>query len=112
MVGLWAMLLHAKMHLHKRHIDPARLSVANALDADRTAMHEFLMTPDRDESLSDRLDRAVMDPYHRENKSSRGYPPKKTEAPCGAPQLINATRTQQHLARRLQQATNEKGLTA
>jgi hypothetical protein len=112
MVGLWALLLHAKVHLHKRHIDPSRLSVAQALDAYRTAMHEFLMSPEAGESLTDRLSRSVIDDYHRRNKSSRDYPRKKSEAPPGSPQLINATPKQRTLARQLARSLQDKRLTA
>jgi hypothetical protein len=112
MVGLWAMLLHAKVHLHKRRLPPSRLSVAEALDAYRTAMHEFSTSPEEGESLTDRLSRAVIDDYHRTDKSSRDYPRKKSDPPCGAPQLANATPEQRTLARHIARPLKEKGLTA
>lgn len=112
MVGLWAMLLHAKVHLHKRRIAPSRLSVAQALDAYQTAMHQFLMVPEDGESFTDRLTRSVIDDYQRQNKSSRDYPRKKSEAPPGSPQLINATSQQRALAKQLARALEKRRLTA
>ena len=92
-----ALLLHAAVQLHRRHLPPDRLSVAVALVAYRTALREYKSHPDPGESLSEILSTAVVDDYQRSNKQSRGYPRKKYDPPPGAPhfsgwlQAVNAT---------------------
>jgi hypothetical protein len=53
------------------------------------------------------LDAAVIDHYVRRNKSSRNYPRKKSDPPCGPPAILKATRQQKQIAQRL-----KSGLTA
>jgi hypothetical protein len=112
MLGLWALLLHAQHYLHRRHVPPERISVASVLRAYRTPMREFKSSPDPGESLWDLLKVALVDPYQRTNKASRGHPRKKYEQPPGAPKLQTATPQQVLAAKQLQKPTTEKGLTA
>lgn len=111
LAGLWALLLHAEQFQHRRHIPPARLSVAGVLHAYRTTIREYKSLPDPGESLAELLVRAVIDNYQRRNKASRGYPRKKYDKPCEPPLLIKATRQQIELAKQLRTA-QRKRLTA
>ena len=110
LVGLGVMLLYATSRLHRLHLPPRRLSVAQVLRAYRMAMREFKDHPEPGESLRDQLSRAVIDDYQRANKKSREYPRKKYEPPPKPPHLQTATRLQQKLARSIQ--LEQKGLTA
>jgi hypothetical protein len=106
-VGLWAMLLYAEQHHHRRHISPRRMSVASVLRAFRGLLKQpSVIHPDKP-SFHQRLDRAVIDGYARNNKRSRQYPRKKYDAPCGPPAIQHATRQQRQLAQQL-----KAGLTA
>lgn len=111
-VGLWAMLLHAGQHLHRRHIAPERVSVAGVLRAYRTAMREYKSYPDPKESLWDLLAIARIDDYQRSNKQSRSYPRKKYEPPIRPPEINQATHRQIQLAKLIDTTIKEKGLTA
>lgn len=111
-VGLWALLLHAAVHLHRHHLPVERLSVAVALTAYRTALREYKSHPDPGESLLEILTTAVVDDYHRRHKQSRGYPRKKYDPPPGAPQITIATPHQARLAREITAERAKKGLTA
>jgi hypothetical protein len=112
MLGLWAMLLHATHHLHRRHVPPERISVAGVLHAYRTPMREYKSRPDPDESLWHLLAVALIDSYQRVNKHNRSYPRKKYEPPAGPPLITTATRSQIRLAKHLQDTIDNKGLTA
>lgn len=111
MLGLWAMMLHAKHELHRRHIPPEQLSVAGMLRAYRTAIRERRSTPELGTSLWQLLAKARIDPYVRQNKSSRAHPQKKYESSPGPPIIKNATRQQIAKASQLRQR-NKKGVTA
>ena len=45
----------------------------------RRSLREYKSPPDPGESLREMVAKAVIDPYHRANKSSRDYPRKKQE---------------------------------
>lgn len=94
MLGLWAMMLHAAQHLHRRRIPPNRMSVAKVLRAYRAPMREYKSYPDPGESLWQLLDTAIIDDYLRENKTSRAYPRKKYDSPPGPPKFAYATQDQ------------------
>jgi hypothetical protein len=112
MLGLWALLLHAEQYLHRRHVPPDRVSVANVLRAYRTPLREYKSHPDPGESLWNLLTAAVVDSYQRTNKTSRAHPRKKYESPPGPPKIQQATQTQITLASQLRDQNTEKGLTA
>jgi hypothetical protein len=107
LIGLWALLLYAEQHLHRRHIPPRRMSVAGVLRAVRGLLKQPSVTSPDQPSFHQQLDRAVIDHYPRKNKRSRQYPRKKYDPPCGPPRLLKATHQQQLLAKQL-----KAGLTA
>jgi hypothetical protein len=111
-IGLWALLLHAAVHLQAQHVPPERISVARVLVAYRTAMREYKSLPDAAESLWDLLAVAVIDPYKRASKQSRHYPRKKYERPPSPPKITTATKQQIQLAQALRDQPTQKGLTA
>jgi hypothetical protein len=47
------------------------------------------------------LSKAVIDPYHRVNKTSRGYPRKKKGHAIGSPEIHEATQDQIKRAREI-----------
>lgn len=107
LIGLWAMLLYAEQHLHRRHVSPRRMSVAGVLRAFRGLLKQPSVTSPDQPNFHTRLDRAVIDRYARKNKRSRQYPRKKYDHPCGPPTIQKATQQQQQLAKQL-----KPGLTA
>lgn len=94
MLGLNALLLHAVAELHRHRIPPARLSVAQALRAYRTALRNVDRRADPGESLGGLLARSVIDDYVRTSKRSRDYPRKRYEPPTQPPTIQPATRQQ------------------
>lgn len=106
-IGLWAMLLYAQQHLHRRHVAPQRMSVAGVLRAFRSLLKQpSIIRPDPP-NFHERIDQAIIDGYSRKNKRSRSYPRKKYDPPCGPPLIQKATPHQQQLAKQL-----NAGLTA
>jgi IS4 transposase len=92
LLGLWTMLLHARLQLPDK--DQGRLSVARVLRAFAQALDHYKWRPDPGESLYEQLSRALIDPYRRRDKTSRDYPRKKYERPAGAPRILEATHAQ------------------
>jgi hypothetical protein len=111
LLGLWAMSLHAQVELMRAGVPARRISVAGFLRAYRRSLRESKSPPDPGESLRELLLRAVIDPYHRGNKSSRDYPRKKHGHAIGAPQIRNATKDQINAAREIRNQL-ASGLTA
>ena len=107
LLGLWAMSLFALVEAVGQGVQPAKLSFAKLLRAFRRTMRDYLHPTERNGRLCERLRRAIIDSYQRENKASRNYPQKKKERPPGPPKILNANRKQIELARKL-----KKGLTA
>jgi hypothetical protein len=99
LLGMWAMGLHSHAHLLKQEIPPERMSFAGIWRAYRRPMREYKSHPDPGECMTEILDRAVIDPYHRKNKASRDYPRQKQERPAGPPIIQKATRKQIKQAR-------------
>jgi len=100
LAGLWAACLYAKHQQLQAGEDLARTSVAGVLRILRRAMRASRL------AIAELLAAALVDPYHRENKASRAYPKKKTDAPGTAPPiLINATKAQISLAQKLKRLT-------
>jgi len=95
LAALWAGCLYAKrQQLPGENL--ARTSVAGVLRILRRAMRE----PDL--AIADQLAAALVDPYRRERKASRGYPKKKNDAPGTAPPpILTATQAQIALAREI-----------
>jgi hypothetical protein len=108
---MWAMGLHSHARLVAQGVLPERISFAGVWRAYRRAMREYKSRPDRGERLRQILDRALIDPYQRRNKTSRDYPRKKQEQSAGPPVVRKATRTQVQLAIQVKREL-EKGLTA
>jgi hypothetical protein len=96
LLGLWTMLLHARLQLPDQ--DQGRLSVARVLRAFAQALDHYKWCPEPGESLPEQLSQAVIDPYRRRDKSSRDYPRKKYERPARAPRILKATVTQRQAA--------------
>jgi hypothetical protein len=93
LLGLWAMMLHAQVLLKEKEVPPKRISVAGVLLGYRKSLREYKSPPDPGESLVEMVGKAVIDAYHRANKSSRDYPRKKQEqAAGGAIHFVRLTR--------------------
>lgn len=110
LIGLWAMLLYAEQHLHRRRVPPRRMSVAAVLRAFRSLLKQPCVTSLKPMRFVTALDAAVIDQYARRHKASRNYPRKKSDPPCGPPSILKATRPQKQLAQRIKRA--KPGLTA
>jgi hypothetical protein len=111
LLGMWAMGLHSHARLVGQGTLPERISFAGVWRAYRRAMREYKSPPDRGERLRQLIDRALIDPYKRRNKTSRDYPRKKQEQSAGPPSIRNATRAQVQLAKQVKRE-QKKGLTA
>jgi hypothetical protein len=111
LAGLWAMAFYALLQLQHADLPLDRLSIAQTLRAFRRMMRDYLHPLERGWSLRQRLQSALIDPYQRQNKTSRNYPRKKQETPPGPPQVIAATPTQIEQAQAIRQNL-KKGLTA
>jgi hypothetical protein len=101
LLGLWTMLLHARLQLPEKCRN--RLSVTRVLRAFAQALDDYKCQPEPGESLSALLSQAVIDPYRRRNKASRDYPRKKYDPTPGAPQILTASRTQRQQAKKVMQ---------
>lgn len=101
LIGLWSMSLHTQLELSQSDVPACRLSVAKLLCAYRRSLREYRSRPDRGESLPELLRQAVIDRYHRADKTSRDYPRKKRPRCIGAPQIQTATQDQINAARRI-----------
>jgi hypothetical protein len=111
LLGLWAMLLYAEHHLHRRRVPPRRMSVAGVLRAFRGLLKGPCVRPHRPTDFHAALAAAVVDSYRRSNKASRNYPRKKYDSPCGPPVIVKASRQQQQQAKQLRR-DDKSGLTA
>ena len=101
LLGLWTMLLHARLQLPEK--DQGRVSVARVLRAFAQAIDYYKWRPQPGESLAELLSQAVIDSYRRREKTSRDYPRKKYERPAGAPRILEASRTQRQRAQQVMQ---------
>ena len=108
LLGLWTMMFYAKMQLSECGLEPGCLSVAKMLKAFGHAMRGTL----RKSSLTETLQNAVQDPYHRRDKRSRGYPRKKYEPPTKPPEIKPADPAQRELAKKLKAEMTGIRLTA
>jgi hypothetical protein len=90
LVGLWAMALYALSEATRCGTPPSRLSFAKLLMAFRRTMRDYLHPAEPSDHLCQRLRRAVIDPYIRQNKESRNHPRKKKERPPGPPVILIA----------------------
>jgi hypothetical protein len=102
LLGLWTMLLYARLQLPEE--DQGRVSVARVLRAFAQALDDFKYRPEPAETLDELLSQAVIDLYQRRDKTSRGYPRKKYEPPAGAPYILEATGKQRTQAQRVMRA--------
>ena len=109
MAGLWAMGLYALSQFQQEQLPPRQLSVAQMLRAFRRMLRDYLHPCERGRCLRDRLRRALIDSYHRKNKTSRDYPRKKHEAPPGPPRILNASATQIQRGQTLRHELAQKG---
>lgn len=108
LLGLWGMLLYARIQ-QKTHPQSTRvLSVAQVLRAFGQAINEFKTRPDPDQSLKQKLCHALIDPYRRKNKTSRNYPRKKYETPTKPPIILIATPTQKQHAKHVLSTLSQK----
>lgn len=111
LLGMWAMGLHSHARLVGQGVLPEHISFAGVWRAYRRAMREYKSPPDPGERMRQLIDRAIIDPYERRNKTSRDYPRKKQEQATGSPILRKATRAQVQQAMQVKREL-EKGLTA
>jgi hypothetical protein len=102
LLGLWTMLLHARLQQPAAAQD--RVSVARVCRAFAQALAHARWRPAAGAALAVLLGQAVIDAYRRRDKTSRAYPRKKYEPPAGAPRIETASATQRQLAQRLMQA--------
>jgi DDE family transposase len=109
LAGLWGMALYALAQFQLADLPPRRLSIAQTLRAFRRMMRDYLHPVEQGKNLRERLGAALIDPYHRRNKTSRNYPRKKQESPAGPPQIIMATNTQIEMAQSLRRDLQHKG---
>lgn len=109
--GLWAMSLYALVQAVGEGVAPGKLSFAKLLQAFRRAIRDYLHPTVQGERLCEQLRAAIIDSYHRSNKTSRKYPRKKKAKPPGVPQLLLASRAQITQAAQLKNLAR-KGLTA
>lgn len=113
LLGMWAMGLHSHYHLASQGIPPEKISFAGVLRAYRRPLREYRCRPEPGESLSDLLDRAIIDDYHRQNKASRDYPQKKPDRQAtGPPKIFRATKQQIAMAKQVRKDASKKRLTA
>ena len=112
LLGMWAMGLHSHSRLVGQGVLPERISFAGVWRAYRRAMREYRSPPDRDECLTQLMDRALIDPYKRRNKMSRDYPRKRQLQSAGPPKLRKATRAEVQLAIQVKREQRKQGLTA
>jgi hypothetical protein len=111
LLGMWAMGLHSHSRLVAQGVLPERISFAGVWRAYRRPMREYRSIPDPGERMSQLIDRALIDPYKRKNKTSREYPRKKQEQAAGPPIIRKATRAQVQQAIQVKRE-QKKGLTA
>jgi hypothetical protein len=111
LLGMWAMGLHSHARLVEQGVLPEQISFAGVWRAYRRAMREYKSPPDLGERMAQLIDRAIIDPYKRKNKTSRDYPRKKQEQSAGAPIVRKATRAQVQQAMQVKRE-QKKGLTA
>ena len=111
LLGMWAMGLHSHARLVGQGVLPEQISFAGVWRAYRRAMREYKSPPDPGERMKQLIDRAIIDPYQRKNKTSRDYPRKKQEQAAGSPILRKATPAQVSQAIQVKRE-QKKGLTA
>ena len=109
LLGMWAMGLHSHSRLVGQGVSPERISFAGVWRAYRRPMREYKSPPDPGECMRQLIDRAMIDPYKRRNKTSRDYPRKKQEQAAGPPVLRKATRSQVQLAMQIKRELTKKG---
>lgn len=101
LLGLWGMLLYARIQQKSHPPSKQRLSVARVLRAFGQAIDEFKSCPDPDQTLNSKLYNAILDPYPRKDKTSRAYPRKKYETTPKPPIILIATPTQKQNAKQV-----------
>lgn len=101
LLGLWAMALYALVETTRQHVPPERLSFAQLLLAFRRTLRDYLHPTERRERLCERLRRAIVDAYVRQNKASRNHPKKKREQAPGPPLILKATSRQRKRAKQI-----------
>jgi IS4 transposase len=112
LLGMWAMGLHSHSRLVGQGVLPEQISFAGVWRAYRRPMREYKSPPDPGEHMRQLIDRALLDPYKRRNKTSRDFPLKKQEKSAGPPILCTATHAQIKLAKQVKREQARKGLTA
>lgn len=112
LLGLWGMLLDARLQQRQHPARAERISVARVLRAFAQAIDEYKCRPDDGESLHEQLQAATLDPYRRRNQQSRGYPRRKYETNAKPPLIFHATTTQRQFAQQLRADSRRKALTA
>jgi IS4 transposase len=109
LLGMWAMGLHSHSRLVGQGVSPERISFAGVWRSYRRPMREYKSMPDAGERMRQLIDRALIDPYKRRNKTSRDFPRKKQEQSAGPPILRKATRVQVQLAIQVKREQIQKG---
>lgn len=114
LIGLWCICLLGETALAANGKDPTRLSAAKAIEAfQETVLHYRVRPEAATETLSNRLQEALLDDYERKSlKASRNYPTKKKRERTGPPKILQATKQQIEAAKQLKRSTIAKHLTA
>jgi hypothetical protein len=99
LLGLWTMLLYARLQLPEK--ERTRISVARVLEAFAQVLDDYRCRPEPGESLAELLSEAVIDCYRRRDRTSRDYPRKKYDQPAGAPQIQTANNAQRGQAQKV-----------
>jgi hypothetical protein len=108
LLGLWGMLLYAKIQQKTNPQSTQGLSAARVIRAFGQAIDEFKSRPDPGQSLNEKLCDAILDSYRRKDKTSRGYPRKKYETQAKPPTILIATPTQKQHAKLVLQTLSQK----
>jgi hypothetical protein len=108
LLGLWGMLLYARIQQKANPQATQGLSAARVFRAFGQAIDEFKSRPDPGQSLSEKLCVAILDSYRRKDKTSRGYPRKKYETQAKPPIILIATPTQKKHAKLVLQILSQK----
>lgn len=101
LLGLWAMALYAQVELARKEVPAAKVSIAGVLRAFRRMLRDYLHPAGPKQSLCALVQRAVIDDYPRQNKSSRIDTRRKYDPPPGPPDIRRATGAQRRLAKQV-----------
>lgn len=101
-LGYTAMMLYSVDEMVHRGIDIDRLSAAKIILAFQQTARDYRHEVESENTLNDKISRALKDTYHRTtSKESRNYPRKRKQKSPGAPIIVQASRLQRQKAKLL-----------